>query len=130
MVTKQMDNFIEMFLEYDKNAISLGYTSVLRVKLRVNVRKPLKRKKQTVLLNGSLNYVKFAYEKLELFCFLCLKLGHEESFCPLRILQDKQDYSFCWDISLRAPFKRAVVLSSVQLREKDLGYLNLREHWF
>lgn len=51
----------------------------------------LKRKKKLVLGNGKQIYMCFAYEKLSLFCFLCGKLGYNESFCPLRVLQEKQD---------------------------------------
>lgn len=52
----------------------------------MNVFHPLKRKKKLTLPNGTTTYVRFEYERLTLFCFLCGKLGHGESFCPLRVL--------------------------------------------
>ncbi|MBA0804558.1 hypothetical protein Gohar_004137 [Gossypium harknessii] len=36
--------------------------------------------------------------------------GHGESFCPDRILQEKQDFILGWDISLRAPTRHKYVL--------------------
>ncbi|MBA0859177.1 hypothetical protein Goshw_004083 [Gossypium schwendimanii] len=47
--------------------------------------------------------------------------GHGESFCPLLVLQDYQELSFGWDISLKAPFRRATTLSSRWLREGGSG---------
>ncbi|TYI87345.1 hypothetical protein E1A91_D04G128600v1 [Gossypium mustelinum] len=77
--------------------------------------------KGKVLPNGTIRYVKFAYEKLTLFCFLCGKLGHKESFYLLHVLQDDQELSFSRENSLKAPFRRAVALSNRWLREKGAG---------
>ncbi|MBA0717148.1 hypothetical protein Golax_004986 [Gossypium laxum] len=46
--------------------------------------------------------------------------GHGESFCPVRILQEKQDFILGWDISLRAPTRQAVAPKNVWLREEDM----------
>ncbi|KAG8474409.1 hypothetical protein CXB51_034093 [Gossypium anomalum] len=82
--------------------------------------KLLKRKKKIVLPNGTQTYVSFACKKLKLFCFLCGILGHGKSFCPVRILQEKQDLIIGWDISLHAPTRQAVAPKSVWLREEDM----------
>lgn len=81
-----MGNFIGEFVEFDTKVVAFGFAGVLRVRVKVDIRKPLKRKKRVALLNVSISYVTFAYEKLTLFYFLCGKLGHEESFCPNRVL--------------------------------------------
>lgn len=86
-----MGNFIGQFIEYDSKAVALGYTRTLRVRVLLDVEKLLKWKKKIVLLNGTVRYMRFAYEKLTLFCFLCGKLGHGESFCPLKELHNDQD---------------------------------------
>lgn len=120
MVARQIGNFIGQFIEYDCKVITLDYTGALRVRVRVDMEKSLKRKK-IVLPNGTIRYVKFAYEKLTLFCFLCGKLGHKESFYLLHVLQDDQELSFSRENSLKAPFRRAVALSNRWLREKGAG---------
>ncbi|PPS04328.1 hypothetical protein GOBAR_AA16339 [Gossypium barbadense] len=51
---------------------------------------------------------------------LIFKLGHEEGFCPIWILQQKQDFEFEWDITLRAPTRQVVAPTSIWLRE-DAG---------
>ncbi|MBA0687100.1 hypothetical protein Goari_014663, partial [Gossypium aridum] len=46
-------------------------------------------------------YARFQYEKLILFCFICGKLGHRESFCSIRARVDPEKIVFEWDITLR-----------------------------
>ncbi|MBA0821936.1 hypothetical protein Goarm_018762 [Gossypium armourianum] len=47
-------------------------------------------------------YARFKYEKLSLFCFICGKLGHGESYCPFRLQFEPSKIVFGWDLSLRA----------------------------
>ncbi|MBA0729828.1 hypothetical protein Golax_025871 [Gossypium laxum] len=61
-------------------------------------------------------YARFKYEKLSLFCFICGKLGHGKSYCPLRLTID----SFIgWDLSLRAVVRRRSMVVSRWLRAVD-----------
>ncbi|PPS14507.1 hypothetical protein GOBAR_AA06064 [Gossypium barbadense] len=105
-VAQQLGNFIGEFCEYDTVAVQLGYKRIMRIRVRVDVRKPLKRKKRIALKNGESIYVRFEYEKLTLFCFLCGRLGYGESFYPVRVTQPQSENIFNWDISLRALLRR------------------------
>lgn len=111
-------NFVGEFIQYDSQAISLGYTGVLRMRARVDVRKPLRIKKKIVLSNGSFHYVGFTYEKLMIFCFICEKLGHGKAFCPLSILQEDQEFVFGWNLSLRAPNRLSIIPTSRWLKKE------------
>ncbi|MBA0752082.1 hypothetical protein Gogos_000951 [Gossypium gossypioides] len=44
-------------------------------------------------------------------------LGHEEGFCLIWILQEKQDFELEWDITLRAPTRQVVAPRSIWLRQ-------------
>ncbi|KAL4346489.1 hypothetical protein GQ457_17G012780 [Hibiscus cannabinus] len=110
-VAKQLGDFIGKFLEYDSQSISLNYKRIMRVKTRINVRLPLKRRKKIALQDGSSVYAHFQYEKIRIFCFLCGRLGHGESFCPARLTLEPENIVFNWDISLRAPPRRQVPAS-------------------
>ncbi|MBA0747683.1 hypothetical protein Gogos_004578 [Gossypium gossypioides] len=44
----------------------------------IDVRKPLIRRKKLLLGNKGYTYVRFQYEKLLVFCFLCGRLGHSD----------------------------------------------------
>ncbi|MBA0818356.1 hypothetical protein Gohar_028040, partial [Gossypium harknessii] len=58
-VAHRLGNFIGEFIEYDSAAVQLGYKRIMRVKVKVDVRKPLKRKKRIALKNGESVYVRF-----------------------------------------------------------------------
>ncbi|XP_040950366.1 uncharacterized protein [Gossypium hirsutum] len=135
-VAHQLGNFIGEFIEYDFAAVQLGYKRIMRVRVKVDVRKPLKRKKRIALKNGESVYVRFEYEKLTLFYFLCGKLGHGESFYPLRVIQLQSVDVFKWDISLRAQSRRNQSWKSKWLvedeREKQANFDNtgsMGERW-
>ncbi|MBA0562711.1 hypothetical protein Golob_007735, partial [Gossypium lobatum] len=44
-IAKQLGSFIGVFLEYDTSTTQLGYKRIIRINVRIDVRKPLKRKK-------------------------------------------------------------------------------------
>lgn len=89
--------------------------------MKLDVRKPLRRSKSITLPNGVSSFVRFEYEKLSLFCFICGKLGHGESYCPLCVHNPQQEFSFQWNISLRAQTRRNQNLRSRWLVEEDGG---------
>ncbi|MBA0701838.1 hypothetical protein Goari_020551 [Gossypium aridum] len=73
----------------------------MRVRVQIDVRKPLKRKKP-VLCNGVRSYVKSKYERLSLFGFYCGRLGHNDSFCEIKMMTGADTKELGWDLSLRA----------------------------
>ncbi|GMJ05091.1 hypothetical protein HRI_004178300 [Hibiscus trionum] len=118
-VASSIGNFLGSFLEYDSMAVSLGYKGIMRIRVVMDIRIPLKRKKKLKLQNGRDHYVRFEYERLTLFCFICGLLGHGESFCPLRTVKDPSAITFGWDISLRAAPRRRQQSESRWLQEES-----------
>ncbi|MBA0770120.1 hypothetical protein Gotri_018793, partial [Gossypium trilobum] len=49
-MTKQFDDFLGQFLDYDAKSISMDYRSYIRIRVRIDVRNPLKRRKKIVLV--------------------------------------------------------------------------------
>ncbi|TYG83789.1 hypothetical protein ES288_D01G195700v1 [Gossypium darwinii] len=70
----------------------------MRVRVQIDVRKPLKRKKQD-LCNVVRSYVKFKYERLSLFCFYCGRLGHNDSFYEIKMMTRADTEELGWDLS-------------------------------
>ncbi|PPS01252.1 hypothetical protein GOBAR_AA19412 [Gossypium barbadense] len=77
----QLGDFSEKFIEYDVGLITKGIKK-LRVRVKLDVRRPLKIKKRIAIGQNKTIYAMFKYEKLFLFCYLCGRLGHGEGFCP------------------------------------------------
>ncbi|MFQ6619765.1 hypothetical protein Gotur_000229 [Gossypium turneri] len=115
-MAKQFGNFCRNFLEYNTSIPTLGTQTFLRTRVRLDVTAPLKRKKKVLFGKVLVVYARFKYEKLSLFCFICGRLGHGESFCPLRLQIEPSKIVFGWDLSLRAVTRRRNTSESKWLR--------------
>lgn len=80
-VGKQLGNFFGVFLEYDSKNNSSIWRECMRVRIWLDVRKPLKRKKKIIRKDGSNFTVTCKYERLGDFCFSCGMVTHTERFC-------------------------------------------------
>lgn len=76
------------FLESDRNNFVGVWRDYLRIQVRVQVDKPLKRrmkiKKRRMKIKksgGDWLWVNFKYEHVPTFCFICRLLGHAEKLC-------------------------------------------------
>lgn len=105
-VRRQLGNFFGEFLEYDnKNNTSIWRES-MRIKIKIDVRRPLKRMKKITRRNGTNVVVTCKYERLGDFCFTCGIVSHTDRYC--RKFLDKKDESVTkeWGSWLRATSRR------------------------
>lgn len=118
LVGKQLGDFFGEFIEYDhKNNASL-WREYMRIKVKLDVRKPLKRKKKIIRRNGSEVIVSCKYERLGDFCFTCGIMSHTERYCSKFLNREKDDVDKEWGSWLRAqPKKLASQAKSKFLRE-------------
>lgn len=63
-VGRQLGNFFGTFMEYDPNNNTSIWRECMRIRIRVDVRKPLKRKKKIIRKYGSEFIVLCKYERL------------------------------------------------------------------
>ncbi|MBA0737072.1 hypothetical protein Gogos_010552 [Gossypium gossypioides] len=123
-IARQLGGFLGKFLECDSKSLSLGVRTILRIRVQLDVRKPLKRRKKIVFAYGNHTYVSFKYEKLTLFCFYCGHLGYGDSFCHIRMLREEESIKLGWDLSFQAQSRRATAMFNVWLVEsRDEGGL-------
>ncbi|XP_074336796.1 uncharacterized protein LOC141673970 [Apium graveolens] len=120
VVGKHLGDFFGEFLEYDsKNNSSLG-REFMRIKVRLDVRKALKRKKKITKKNGVEVMVSCKYERLGEFCFTCGMLTHTERYCRKFLSNVSEGITKEWGSWLRAPPRRAgIPAKSRWLREED-----------
>ncbi|GAU22462.1 hypothetical protein TSUD_123490 [Trifolium subterraneum] len=101
-VGKGLANYIGEFVEYDKNNSTSFWRQYMRVKVRVDVRRPLKIEKK-IMLNGGLGgVVKFKHERLGLFCFVCGVIGHSDNKCEVKYAMERDDGSRGWSNEIKA----------------------------
>ncbi|MBA0785806.1 hypothetical protein Gotri_006768 [Gossypium trilobum] len=94
-MAKQFGDFRGKFIEYDTSIPTLGIHHYMRIRIWLN------------------------YEKLSLFCFVCGKMGHGESYCPVRLAIEPSKIVFGWDLSLRTVARRQNMAASRWLRATD-----------
>lgn len=82
-VARLLGNSLGRFVEVPKEADSF-YTPYFRIRILVDVRKPLKSGVAFLGVDGEKQWLPVAYERLPTYCFLCGILGHGEVNCPQR----------------------------------------------
>ncbi|KAG8493539.1 hypothetical protein CXB51_011042 [Gossypium anomalum] len=118
-MARQIGDFIGDFLEYDTSLVTRGVSQYMRIRVIIDTRLPLKRKKKIGIGLNKFTYALFQYERLLLFCFLCCRLGHGESFCQVCLTLRNQQMEFGWDLSLRAAPRRGGQVASKWLWKEN-----------
>lgn len=106
VVGQQLGNFFGSFVAYDPKNNSSIWRDCMRIKIRLDVRKPLKRKKKIKRKNGTEFIVTCKYERLGDFCFACGLVTHTERFCRRSIDNRNSGSAKDWGVWLRAPPRR------------------------
>lgn len=107
VVGKQLGNFFGTFLEYDANNNSSIWREFMRLKIRMDVRKPLRRKKKICKRDKTEVIVHCKYERLGDLCFICGLLTHTERFCKKKFAGEGSVVSREWGAWLRAQSRRS-----------------------
>lgn len=79
----------------------------MRIRIRLDIRRPLKRKKKIVRKDGTEFTVSCKYVRLGEFCFSCGMVTHTDRFCRLRVSKETNDGAKDSGSWLRAPPRRA-----------------------
>lgn len=80
-VSEIIGNTLGEFIMADKKNFEGGWKSFLRVRARIDITMPLRRKMKMKRIGGEAFWVDFRYERLPNFCFLCGLIGHTERYC-------------------------------------------------
>jgi 14-3-3 protein epsilon len=105
-VGEKLANYIGVFVDYDKNNNSSFWRQYMRIRVRIDVRQPLKKDTKVKNREGEWCTVNFKYEKLGIFCFLCGIMGHAENKCELRYAMEQDDGRRDWSVEIRAENRR------------------------
>lgn len=80
-IAKAIGNSLGTFVRADKKNFDGTWKTFLRVRVLMDVTKPLRRKMKMKREGGDWFWIEFKYERLPNFCFLCGVLGNTERFC-------------------------------------------------
>lgn len=85
---KQIGSQFGEVIELDKNTI-IGATKSIRLKIMLNLQKPLKRGTRVRIGKAEPCWIPATYERLSSFCYWCGRLGHNHKDCE--ILLDREN---------------------------------------
>ncbi|XWS77205.1 hypothetical protein CRYUN_Cryun01aG0241600 [Craigia yunnanensis] len=91
-------------LEVDTSENQLAWGKWLRVRVNINVHRPLKRGKLISLDEGKKLLTWFKYERLPDFCYICGIIDHQELDCKVAISIQKDHKKLHWEFG---PWLRA-----------------------
>ncbi|KAG8375050.1 hypothetical protein BUALT_Bualt10G0059500 [Buddleja alternifolia] len=83
-VARFIGDSLGSFIAVDENSLSTIWINDLRIRVQLNVTQPLQRVMHLQNTMGKDFEIKFTYEKLPNFCYLCGNLGHFGRRRPLR----------------------------------------------
>ncbi|KAM6543328.1 hypothetical protein CsatB_007775 [Cannabis sativa] len=116
-VIRGVGNYIGTFIKSDPNNFSGVWRDYLRIRVKIPLEKPLKKKKKLEMQGGLVCHVTFKYEDLPTFCFICGVLGHTEKFCERLFDTPKEMIKKNYDLELKAaPRRRNYADGSRRLR--------------
>ncbi|KAL8506615.1 hypothetical protein ACS0TY_017493 [Phlomoides rotata] len=78
----------------------------MRIQVELDVDLPLKKGQKIRFGNDSQSLVNFKYERLQIFCFICGKLGHSESYCDVKYDANGAEIKRDWGLELKAADQR------------------------
>ena len=114
----QLGNAIGEFVSYDHVNNSGFWKSYMGIRVRLDVRLPLLRWKKIRKADSGLVIVRFQYERLGVFCYLCALIRHTDVFCPRLFLEPEQEVKPEWGAWLKAPVRRNAQVVDKWLRDK------------
>ena len=80
-IIKDIGDYVGSFFESDENNFKVSWGNFLRIRVNMDVHKPLKRRMKIKKYGGEWLGVDFRYERLNLFCFICGCLSHTDRKC-------------------------------------------------
>lgn len=123
-VLKSIGNYVGSYIQSDPKNFESIWRQFLRIKVAINVQKPLKPQMRIKKAGGEWTWIKFKYERLPSFCFYCGIIGHSEKFCEALFDNKEEQGKRRFEASLRAATRNQVSVGKNQwLRGSNGGKL-------
>lgn len=117
-VVQDISNYIGTYVESDTNNFIGVWREHLRVRVSIQLDKPLKRRMKLKKSEEQWCWVNFRYEGVPMFCFICGLMGHNEKFCERIFDTPLEKLEKPYGIWMKAePRRRNHVIGSKWLRQ-------------
>lgn len=112
-------------IEIDNSTME-GFSRSVRIRVLLNLNKPLRRGAKIAIPNAEHLWISFKYERLPSFCYICGFLGHLKRECD--VVDDRDEYLSLTDEKLpfgdwlrASPLRQVKVIVEEQKADDNLG---------
>lgn len=102
-ILMNIGNFVGQFVKSDPNNFNESWRMYARIRVTMDLEKPLRRRMKIKREGGEWSWVNFKYERLSTFCFVCGLMGHSDRDCSLVYANPEMDIPRAYGVWLRAP---------------------------
>lgn len=99
--------FLGSFISTDTVNSEGLWKDFMRVRVQMDISKPIKRKMKVKPSRSEPFYIEFKYERLPTFCFLCGLIGHNENSCDILFDSNTGNIERAYGPELRATGRRS-----------------------
>ncbi|KAL2905711.1 hypothetical protein RDABS01_004421 [Bienertia sinuspersici] len=112
---KEVGECMGGFIEFD-NSDPLGLDNFMRLKVLIDIAKPLRRGFKIAVRTNTTKWVDVKYERLGDFCYFCGRLGHTDKDCPNIAKEDESSNEVVYKYG---PWMRASPLKRPKSTRED-----------
>lgn len=109
-IVKEVGNYIGVFVESCARNFIGVWKEYLRVRVTIDLSKPLKRRMKIGKAGDVWDRILFKYENVPTFCFICGLIGHSEKYCNCLFEKSETEIEKPYGVWMRAPFRRQTKL--------------------
>lgn len=102
-VLTSIGNTIGRYVKSDPANFHTMWKEYVRIRVAMNIEKPLKRRMKLKRSESSWNWINFKYERMGSFCFVCGVIGHSERECSIVYANPEKTIERAYGVWLRAP---------------------------
>lgn len=102
---ESIGNYVGAFVKTDPKNLTSGWKMFVRIRVVMDIDKPLKRKMKIKREGGNWTWINFKYERLSSFCFVCGLMGHTDRDCGIVYANPDKVIERAYGTWLRAPTK-------------------------